>query len=274
MLIDWAGTPPRPLAAQPLTVVAELRSAVPVAGAAAPLPLVQLPGSGRKRAPAAPRYRASLPPPAALFFDVTRSGAGAAQTGQAVIDWRRAGTQYGLSMTTEIAGRPLVELASEGAIDAGGMVPRTLSAQRRGKARTATHFDPRRGRITFSASEGSVPMAPGTQDRASLPMQLAGIARAGAAQLGQGIEILVGGEKDAGVVRFALVGREEIATPMGRLATWHFASAPPPESYRARLDVWLAPQHEWYPVQLRSTDANGVVTTQTISRIVVNKAGN
>lgn len=282
-LIDWGATPPRPVAAQAVTLVAELRSAapapvpaapVPVAGAGVPLPLVQLPGPRRKAAPA-PRYRASLPPPAQLSFDVTRSGAGIEGTGQAVMDWRHAESQYRLTMSTVVEGSTLAELASEGAIDASGMVPRTMSAQRRGKARTATHFNARQGRITFSASEGSVPMAPGTQDRASLPMQLAGIARAGAAQLERSIDILVGEEKDASVVRFALVGREEIETPMGRLATWHFLYTPAPGTYRTRLEVWLAPEHEWYPVQLRGTEANGVVTTQTISKIVVNNsAGN
>lgn len=286
-LIDWSATPPQPVAAQAVTVVAELRAAAPAsvaaapaaeAGAAAPLPLVQLPGARRKAAPAGPalpRYRASLPPPAELSFDVTRAGAAVAATGRAVLDWRHDGAQYRLTMATVVEGSTLAELASEGAIDASGMLPRTMSAQRRGKARTATHFNARQGRITFSASEGSVPMAPGTQDKASLPMQLAAIARAGAAQPGRGIEILVGEEKDASVVRFASLGREAIETPMGRLATWHFLYAPPPGTYRTRLEVWLAPEHEWYPVQLRGTEANGVVTTQTISQIVVHdNAGN
>lgn len=286
-LIDWGATPPRPVAAQAVTVVAELRDAAPApvvaapadkAGAGAPLPLVQLPGPRRKAAPAAavqPRYRASLPPPAELSFDVTRTGAGIAAMGQAVMDWRHMGEQYRLTMATVVEGRPWLELASEGAIDAGGMVPRTMSAQRRGKARTATHFSASQGRITFSASDGSVPMAAGTQDKATLPMQLAGIARAGAAQLGRDIDILVGEERDASVVRFALLGREEIETPMGRLATWHLACEPPPGSYRTRLEVWLAPEHQWYPVQLRGTEANGVVTTHTIKQIVMNNnAGN
>lgn len=272
--LDW-GAAPVPVARAPaVTVVAELRSAPPEpvvtrpppeAGAPVPLPLVQLPGPKQAK-PAPPPHRVSMPPPARLTFEVARSGADDA--GEASIDWRHAHGRYRLSMRSA-----QVELISEGAIDAGGIVPRTMSAQRRGKARTATHFDAGGAGITFSASEASVPMAPGTQDRASVLMQLAGIARAGARQLDAGIALLVGEEKGAAVMRFVALGQEEIETRMGRLATWHLLCEPAPGSYRPRLEVWLAPEHAWFPVQLRSTEANGVVTTQTVVQIDVIDAG-
>jgi hypothetical protein len=33
--------------------------------------------------------------------------------------------------------------------------------------------------------------------------------------------------------------------------------APRPGSYEQKLDIWLAPQHWWYPVRLRFTETNG-----------------
>ena len=278
--LDWGAQPQHVAAPPTVTVVAELRAAPPApvaappapeTGAAAPLPLVQLPGPKQPKA-VRPPYRASMPPPAQLRYEVVRTGADA--PGQAVLDWRHANGQYQLAMRTEVDGSVLAELASEGAIGAGGLVPRTMSAQRRGKARTATHFNAGDARITFSASEGSAPMAPGSQDKASLPMQLAGIARADTGQLKAGIGLLVGEEKDAAAVRFVVVGQEEIETPMGAMATWHLLCEPAPGTYRTRLEVWLAPGHQWYPVQLRSTEASGVVTTQTIDRIDIHDAGN
>lgn len=273
-VLDW-GAAPLPLPAAPaVTVVAELRSAPPEvvaarpsseAGAPVPLPLVQLPGP-KQKTPAPPPYRASLPPPARLTYQVVRSGADDA--GEASIDWRHAHGQYRLSMRSA-----LVELISEGALDAGGLVPRTMSAQRRGKARTATHFNAGGAGITFSASEASVAMAPGTQDKASVLMQLAGIARADARQLDAGIALLVGEEKGAAVMRFVALGQEDIATRMGTLAAWHMLCEPAPGTYRPRLEVWLAPEHGWFPVQLRSTEANGTVTTQTVVQIDVIDAG-
>ena len=272
-VIDWsaahlAAAP----AAAPATIVAELHGAPPVvheAGAAHPPAQVQLPSS-----PVAPRSKVKLPPSAQLTFDVARIDAdGTRRAGQAVMDWRHGGGQYRLTVRSELADGAAQELASEGATGAGGIVPRTLSAQRGGKAGTATHFDARRGRITFSASEGSVAMAPGTQDKASVAMQLAGIGRAGGSRPGARIALLVGDEKDAGVLRFVAVGQEDIETPMGRLATWHWSQLPVAGTYKARLDVWLAPGYEWYPVQLRSTEAGGAVTTRTIRAIVPIEAG-
>jgi hypothetical protein len=266
----------------PAPILAELRGAPvppPAAepGAAVPLPQVQLHSSqARARAPGPllPRYRVSLPPPAELRFDVARLDAsGAAASGRMLMDWRSDGARYRLTMATVVDGGALLELASEGALAAAGIVPRTLSAQRRGKARTATHFDAHGGSITFSASEERIAMAPGTQDKATWPLQLAGIGRADARQLKAGLDLMVGEEKGASLCRFALVGQEEIETGIGRLATWHLSYQPAPGSYRTRLDVWLAAGRAWYPVQLRSSEAGGTTTTQTIREIVVKEAG-
>ncbi|MES2015264.1 MAG: DUF3108 domain-containing protein [Pseudomonadota bacterium] len=259
--------PPRTRAVAPPTVVASLHGApapapvpAPEASAAPRAAPVQLPGPVKALRP---RYRTSLPPAAQLSYDVLRTDAdGARHAGQASLDWRHGGGRYQLALHSEA-----MDTASEGATGRGGLVPRTLTSRRGGKAGTATHFNARQGRITFSASEASVPMAPGTQDKASVLMQLAAIARADSRQLGRAIALPVGADKEAGVLRLELVGQEQIETGMGPLLAWHWSQPVAPGSYRARLDVWLAPGHEWYPVQLRSTEANGAVTTRTIRRI-------
>lgn len=263
-VVTWSVPQPAP-PPRPASIVAQLHSApaaprVAETGAAKPVPQVQLPGPPKA---ARTRHRTSLPPAALLSFDVLRVAAdGARHESQASLDWRHGGSRYRLTMHGEA-----VDIASEGALGADGLAPRTLNVQRGGKAGTATHFDARRGHITFSASEASVPMAPGTQDKASFLMQLAAIARADARQLGGAIDVQVGAEKDAGVMRLVLVGQEEIETGMGKLMTWHWSQPSVAGTYRARVDVWLAPGHEWYPVQLRSTEANGTVTTRTIRKI-------
>ena len=286
LVIGWGSAPlhaPAPRSpSKPLAIVAELRAApMPEPAietrAAVPLPQVQLQSSQARPRPAAPprpHYRASAPPPAQLTFDVVRADAQGTLAGQTVMDWRAGQGRYRLDTVTELDGSVLLALASEGALVAGGIVPRSLSAQRRGKARTATHFDAQRGSITFSAAEGSVAMAPGTQDKATWPLQLAAIARADAGQLKAGIDLPVGEEKDAATWHFVLVGQEQIETGMGRLATWHLSCQPAAGSYRPGLDVWLAAGHSWYPVQLRSTEASGAITTQTIRKIVAQQAGN
>ena len=215
------------------------------------------------------RYRTSLPPSAELTLDVACTEAqGAFWTGEAVLQWSRTGPSYRLHYSGDLA-----EMASEGRLGATGIIPRTMTEKRRNRARTATHFD-ERGDITFSAAQTAVPMQSGAQDRVSLPMQLAAIARADAGQLAAGVDILVGAQRGASVYRFVVQGQEDIDTGIGKLATWRLARVVQPGSYDARLEIWLAPEHEWYPVQLRSTEANGTVTTQTIRKIVAKDAGN
>ncbi len=292
-VIGWgagqAGPETISLAPAEVTVVAELRSAPAAlpeppapaaageAGAALPEPPVQLPSSPEMVSPVAAAlapYKANLPPSAQLTYSVLRVDAGGARSsGSAVTEWQTGRGQYQIAASSDVAGSTLMALGSEGTTGAGGMVPRKMNAQRRGKAATATHFNARTGRITFSASEDSVVMAPGTQDRATLPLQLAGIARA-AGKLGTDITLMVAEEKGVSEMRFTLAGQENIDTPLGTLATWRLSYSPAPDSYRSQLEVWLAPAHEWYPVQIRSTEANGAVTTQTISRIVANEVGN
>lgn len=227
--------------------------------------------------PAPPRYQVSLPPPAELTLDVARTDAkGAEWAGKAVMGWSHGGGAYRMSFVASISMLVtinLAELASEGATGEAGIVPRTMTEKRRGRAQTATHFNAEQARITFSASDKHYPMLHGAQDKATFPMQLAGIARADPAQLQTGVEILVGEDRDAKLFRFVVVGQEEIDTRMGRLQTWHLSRPPLPGSYNSRLDIWLAPGHNWYPVQLRNSEANGAVTTQTIRKIVQKDAG-
>jgi hypothetical protein len=98
--------------------------------------------------------------------------------------------------------------------------------------------------------------------------QLAGIGRADVNQFGKPMDILVGEDRNAQVYSFVLVGEDELETRMGKLITWHLARPPKPGSYSARLDIWLAPSLDWYPVQIRNTEGNGAVTTQTVTRII------
>lgn len=268
---------PLPLPVQAPAVPALPRprpGAAEASAAVAAAPVQSAPATAAVSGPG--RYRASVPPAADLHFDVVRSDARGDWSGRALLRWQRSGAAYQLRHTGELTlpePGELFDMASEGSAGADGIVPRTMTEKRRGRARTATHFSAREN-VTFSATEHAVAMAPGAQDKASVPMQLAAIARAGAAQLAQGVEMMVGEDKDASVYRFVVLGQEQIASGMGTLATWHLARLSLPGSYNARLDIWLAPGYEWYPVQLRSTEANGTVTTQTVREIVVEDAGN
>ncbi|RSZ56942.1 DUF3108 domain-containing protein [Massilia atriviolacea] len=268
--VDGAEAPADPAAAPVQASAAEMAPAVELAASGTPPepPVAQ----AAPAEPVKPALKASLPPSAELNFDVARTDRdGGTWSGVSSIAWKQAGGAYTLSMEASVsvlvARVNLVLLTSEGTLGPGGIIPRTTTEKRRGKSQTATHFGGPDGKITFSASERSYPMVAGAQDKASFLMQLAAIGRADSAQFASGVELFVGEEKDANPFGFVLVGQEDIDTRMGRMATWHLARPPRPGAYNSRLDIWLAPAHNWYPVQIRNTESNGSVTTQTIRKI-------
>jgi hypothetical protein len=233
-------------------------------------------------APAAPeprRYRVDLPPSADITLDVARLDAdGTRWSGEALLSWKRNDERYRIEVEAGLrvvfARVNLVVLTSEGAVTEAGLAPLIMTEKRRGRALTATHFNRQgAGTITFSGSQNSYALAPGAQDKASLPLQLAAIARGDPAQLSGDIEIQVGEDRDASVFRFVVLGQEQLDTRVGKLQTWHLSRPPKPGSYNSRLDIWLAPGRGWYPVQIRNTEASGAVTTQTVNNIVMTDTG-
>jgi hypothetical protein len=224
------------------------------------------------------RYKVDVPPPANITMDVARVDPdGTRWNGEAQLSWTFRDDSYRIDFEAGIrivfTRVNLAVLTSEGALGATGFVPMKMTEKRRGRALTATHFDWSHDKITFSSTQKTVPLAAGAQDKASVPLQLAAIARGDQGQLSGDIDIQVGEDRDAVVFRFVVVGQEEIDTRLGKLQTVHLARPPKEGSYRSRLDVWLAPGRGWYPVQIRNTEANGAVTTQTVNNIALTDTG-
>jgi hypothetical protein len=229
-------------------------------------------------APELRAYKVNMPPPADITLNVARTDAdGTEWSGEAQLSWRLDERGYRIRIEAGIrvvfARVNLAVLTSEGAVTDSGFTPLKMTEKRRGRSMTATHFDREQERITFSATQQSYPLAPGTQDKASVPLQLSAIARADPNQFAEGIEMLVGEDRDASVFRFVVVGQEEIETRLGKLQTLRLSRPPREGSYRSRLDIWLAPGHGWLPVQIRNTEASGAVTTQTVNDIVMVNTG-
>ncbi|WP_240943685.1 DUF3108 domain-containing protein [Janthinobacterium lividum] len=259
--------PAAPAASAPaITAPAPAVAAAPVPASVPPPPVEQ-----------ARRYKTNAPASAQFDLHVDRRDAdGTKWQGVAAMAWDNRGDTYqlklevGLSML--ITRINLLVLTSEGLIDGSGIVPVSATEKRKGRAQTATHFNRDAKAITFSATTATAPWQEGAQDKATVPFQLAAIGRADVNQLVGNIDILVGEEKEATVFRFQLVGEEELETRMGRLVTWHLRRPPKPGTYSSQLDIWLAPSMQWYPVQIRNTEANGALTTQTVTQIRVNDA--
>ncbi|QOY95051.1 DUF3108 domain-containing protein [Massilia sp. UMI-21] len=224
------------------------------------------------------RYQVDVPPPAELSYDVARTDADGTQwSGEALLSWKPQRQSY--QVRVEIGIRivftrvNLLVLTSEGYLGNTGLAPVKMTEKRRGRSLTATHFDWPGNKVTFSASQNHHALLPGAQDKATVPLQLAAIARGDQSQLSGDIDMFVGEERWGSVYTFNVVGPEEIDTPMGRLQTVRVARPPKEGSYKTRLDIWLAPAHGWLPVQIRSSEANGAITTQTAKNIAMTQPG-
>lgn len=267
-----ASAPARPASSTPPPVRADdtATSQAAAASGASPQPVpapVPAAGTGAGGAPSGDalpvqmpaRYRVRMPPSVRLAYTLTRRDAtGKAGPAQAaLLDWRNDDGRYSLRMDGVFG-----QVSSSGADSDSGILPQRYTA-RDGNRETSIAFDPARQRVVFG--DGSeAPGAPGLQDRASLLMQLAGIGLARPGQLQDVLEIVVAGADVARIERFQVMGEEQLSTGAGTVKTLRLAQRV--AAGEPRLEVWLAPDQGWLPVQLRVTQADGSSATQVLAR--------
>ena len=74
----------------------------------------------------------------------------------------------------------------------------------------------------------------------------------------------VAGRRDAEKWTFTVNEEVTLPTPLGELSTVHVIQ----ETADQRIDIWLAPTMEWYPVRIKYRDAdNGDTIEQDLVRI-------
>ena len=74
----------------------------------------------------------------------------------------------------------------------------------------------------------------------------------------------VAGRRDAETWVFKVVKREKVRIGLGEVEAVLVARQPLPDKKDQTLEVWLAPQHEWYPVKLRFADGDKEQVEQTL----------
>lgn len=225
-----------------------------------PEPLAEAPQPVEVAKPDPVSYKINLPPSALLKYDVQKtSQEGQPMYGHGSIGWQTDGTHYSVDGEAGVLFFTVLNFKSEGTIDSSGIAPETYSEKRFRRAETATHFHRERNTISFSSSTKSYPRKGGEQDRASVIWQLAGIGRGDREKFSPGaqIDLTVAGTRDADTWSMVVVGQEEIRVAGETIQAWHVTRLPRAGSHDQKLDIWLAPQHNWYPVRLRYTENNG-----------------
>jgi hypothetical protein len=211
-----------------------------------------------------------VPPPADLSYAIRAQVKGIALAGEARISWRAGEGSYSVSNVSRSAmlGK-ILENRSEGKIDAFGLAPLQFTEKRFRKEQSTARFDRDEKVLSFSGDKQTYPLQGGEQDRGSVQWQLAAVARAAPDKMTVGSEwpFFVAGRRDAEPWVFKVVRREALKTGLGTLQTVHFIKVLAPDSEEQRLDLWLAPSLEWYPVKLRFSDGEGEFVEQTLEKI-------
>ncbi|GIZ50823.1 DUF3108 domain-containing protein [Noviherbaspirillum aridicola] len=224
-----------------------------------------------QQAPPVP-WRADPPPPARLEYTVTALREGSNWYGSGRFNWQTDGDRYRISgeaSVTILFRITVLNFQSEGRINPQGIMPERYSETPWRKDMAQAWFDRQAGRISFSSSAGSWPLQGGEQDRASVAWQLAALGRGDGSRFVPGgeLEIVVAGARHADRWRFSMIGLEEVETPHGRHLAWHLKREPRGGRRDQGIDIWLAPQLEWYPVRVRHNYANGEFLDMSLSEL-------
>ncbi len=213
------------------------------------------------------RYQVRLPLAASIDYDRTRALAGMAEeaAGSSSLSWSLSNGRYQLRLTRRSANLLAQSwvLESEGQIGDNGMAPVRGAEQRPGLPPFVTRFDETTHKIGFSESERIYPLLDGAQDRLSLMLQLSGLAATDSLLPKSDMAIVVAGRDSAAILKFHLVGVEQLDCAFGKFPVWHLAQTQ--MAGGERLDLWLAPAFAWLPLQIRTTGADASVITETAS---------
>ena len=197
-----------------------------------------------------------LPGSRHLLFDVSGEAKRFPYTASADLLWTQDGSSYNarLAITAFLLGSRIQ--TSAGQVTAEGLAPQRFSDKV--KTEVAAHFERDKGIVSFSANTPDVPLQPGAQDRLSVLLQL-GSLLAGSPQrypAGSSISIQTIGPKDADDWRFTVGEEQTLALPEGDHKARKLSRVPQRE-HDVQVDVWLAPDLAYLPVQLRLTQDNG-----------------
>jgi hypothetical protein len=215
------------------------------------------------------KYKTNPPPSADLQYAIQAVQKGISIKGSGFVQWRNADGKY--LATTEIRAMLLgkiLEEKSEGKFDALGLAPTEFIEKRIRKSPVTVSFNRDAKRIQFSASDETYTIEGGEQDRNSITWQLASVARSASAKFKPGStwKFQVAGRRDVEAWTFKVMQQEKIKTPMGELTTMRILRLTQ-EPKDQKIEMWLAPSQNWYPVKLRIAESNGDYVEQTVESI-------
>jgi len=208
----------------------------------------------------------NLPGSTLLLYEVTGISKGLTYQANAELGWNNSGSQYEVYMKVSALFLGTRSMTSAGQITASGLAPTRFADKFRNEL--AAHFQPEKGKITFSANTPDAPWVEGAQDRVSVFLQLGGMlaAKPDAFPAGSEITLYTVGPRDADTWTFTLEAEEKLNLPIGEMAAIKLTRKPRRE-FDQKVEIWYAPSLGYLLVRNRITQQNGDLIDQQLSGI-------
>jgi len=213
-------------------------------------------------------YASTLPAEITVQYDLSRNGSAMVEISE---QFRHGNGRYRIDSEAKgkgflaLSNRGSIRRSSEGEIVAGGLRPTEFRDRRGNGPVSAAKFDWPGKRIVheFDGRTETTDLKGGsTQDRLSFLWEFAfrSIPE-------RNIAVLLADGKGASQVRYRVVGREKLDTPVGVLDTLHIAKEQDAGDERG-TEIWFAVQKNNLPVRLLVIEKDGTRLDQIVTRIL------
>lgn len=205
-----------------------------------------------------------LPKAARLNYDITGQSRGLGYRASGLLDWQQDGKHYDARMVASVFFLGSRTLRSQGEVTADGLAPTRFADKARSEQ--AAHFQPDKGKITFSANTPDAPWQRGAQDRLSVFFQLAGMlaGQPESVKPGTQIPVYTAGARGADTWAFLVDGPEKLTLPAGDMATLKLTRQSRMD-YDQTVEIWFAPTMSYWPVRIKVTQRNGDFVDQQLA---------
>ena len=208
----------------------------------------------------------SLPGSVRLLYKVIGLSKNLNYQATAELSWKTDGEAYDARMKVSAFLVGSRSMTSVGKITGSGLAPTRFADKFRSEL--AAHFEPDKGKITFSANTPDAPWIDGVQDRVSVFFQLAGMLAANPTGYPQGsaITFLTIGPREADTWTFVIEAEENLDlmnAPMPALKL----TRKPRKEFDQKVEIWFAPSLGYLPVRSRITQHGGDFIDQQLTEI-------
>ncbi len=250
-----AGPASAPIAAE-AEPAPKIESAAPAVAEAPPAsaPATDQASAAPAAAPAPDAEAFQWPASTRLTYQLTGNYRGEIN-GDAQVEWVRVGTRYQVHVDVGLGPVISRRMTSEGELVGDRLVP-----SRYDEVTKVLFREPRRVTILMGPEEivlatgTRVERAAGVQDAASQFIQLTAMftTRPDLLQAGSSVEMLLALRNRVGSWTYDVLGEEDIATPIGPLATYHLKPRRVISGgNELSAEIWFSPQLRYLPVRLR-----------------------